>query len=121
MPAEFAAEPVTIPLANHLVRRTLTPITYEMNLDIAVSIEVVHAVDRPRAADLGKACGRLVTTAQESQLGLLAHGKATAFVGPAVLAWVTAYWGSQRAGMATILVFFAAGMALLWPLEESGR
>lgn len=48
-------------------------------------------------------------------------GKATAFVGPAVLAWVTAYWGSQRAGMATILVFFAAGMALLWPLPEAGR
>ena len=48
-------------------------------------------------------------------------GKATAFIGPALLAWVTAYWGSQRAGMATILVFFAAGMALLWPLDESGR
>jgi UMF1 family MFS transporter len=48
-------------------------------------------------------------------------GKATAFVGPAVLAWVTAYWGSQRAGMATILVFFAAGMALLWPLPEARR
>ena len=48
-------------------------------------------------------------------------GKATAFIGPAVLAWVTAYWGSQRAGMATILVFFAAGMALLWPLDEAGR
>ena len=48
-------------------------------------------------------------------------GKATAFVGPALLAWVTAYAGSQRAGMATILVFFAAGMALLWPLPEPGR
>ena len=48
-------------------------------------------------------------------------GKATAFVGPALLAWVTTLAGSQRAGMATILVFLAAGMALLWPLPEPGR
>ena len=48
-------------------------------------------------------------------------GKATAFIGPALLAWVTALAGSQRAGMATILVFLAAGMALLWPLPEPGR
>ncbi|MCZ6608166.1 MAG: MFS transporter [Alphaproteobacteria bacterium] len=40
-------------------------------------------------------------------------GKATAFIGPALLAWVTALFHSQRAGMATILVFFIAGLALL--------
>ncbi|MDJ0894167.1 MAG: MFS transporter [Alphaproteobacteria bacterium] len=40
-------------------------------------------------------------------------GKATAFVGPAVLAWATLAFDSQRAGMATILVFFAAGLGLL--------
>ncbi|MBC8339983.1 MAG: MFS transporter [Rhodospirillales bacterium] len=46
--------------------------------------------------------------------GLFAlSGKATAFLGPALLAWVTALFESQRAGMATILVFFAAGLALL--------
>lgn len=40
-------------------------------------------------------------------------GKATAFLGPFVFATATAYAGTQRAGMATILVFFALGAALL--------
>ena len=34
-------------------------------------------------------------------------------MGPALLAWVTLAFDSQRAGMATILVFFALGLALL--------
>ena len=40
-------------------------------------------------------------------------GKATAFLGPALLAWVTVAFDSQRAGMATILVFLAVGLAVL--------
>ncbi len=51
--------------------------------------------------------------------GLFAlSGKATAFLGPALLAWVTAYSGTQRAGMATILIFFAVGGAVLWTVKE---
>ena len=46
--------------------------------------------------------------------GLFAlSGKATAFMGPAVLGWVTASTNSQRWGMATILVFFAIGLWLM--------
>lgn len=45
-------------------------------------------------------------------------GKATAFVGPFVVATVTGWTGSQRAGMATILVFLVAGMALMWPVRD---
>lgn len=45
-------------------------------------------------------------------------GKATAFIGPLVLGWVTVAADSQRAGMATILVFFALGAVLLWPLSD---
>ncbi|MGH6946799.1 MAG: MFS transporter [Kiloniellales bacterium] len=44
-------------------------------------------------------------------------GKATAFVGPALVGWVTYLAGSQRLGMATILAFFLVGMVLLWPLK----
>ena len=40
-------------------------------------------------------------------------GKATAFMGPALLAWVTVAFNSQRAGMATIIVFFVVGLVLL--------
>jgi len=40
-------------------------------------------------------------------------GKATAFLGPAFLAWTTLTFDSQRAGMATILIFFGLGFTLL--------
>ncbi len=45
-------------------------------------------------------------------------GKATAFVGPALVGWVTLWAGSQRAGMATIVAFFVVGLVLLLPLRE---
>lgn len=48
-------------------------------------------------------------------------GKATAFLGPALLAWVTAATGSQRAGMATILVFFIVGLILLRQVPDARR
>ncbi|MEO5335401.1 MAG: MFS transporter [Magnetospirillum sp. WYHS-4] len=44
-------------------------------------------------------------------------GKATAFLGPALLGMVTTAFASQRAGMATILVFFAVGLLLLLPVR----
>lgn len=46
-------------------------------------------------------------------------GKATAFVGPAVLAAVTQVTSSQRAGMATILAFFAVGALVLASVDGS--
>jgi len=45
-------------------------------------------------------------------------GKVTAFLGPALVGWVTFWADSQRWGMATILLFFLAGLALLWPLAD---
>ena len=45
-------------------------------------------------------------------------GKVTAFVGPALVGWVTFAAGSQRAGMATILPFFVIGAALLLLVKE---
>lgn len=45
-------------------------------------------------------------------------GKATAFLGPAIVGWTTYLADSQRAGMATILIFFLAGLILLWPLRD---
>lgn len=53
--------------------------------------------------------------------GLLAlSGKATAFLGPAVLGWVTALTQSQRAGMATILLFWLAGLLLMSLVRDQG-
>ena len=40
-------------------------------------------------------------------------GKATAFLAPALLAWTTAAFDSQRAGMSTLIIFLLLGMALM--------
>jgi len=48
-------------------------------------------------------------------------GKATAFVGPAVLGWVTVLADSQRIGMATILPFFIVGLWLILGVREDVR
>jgi MFS transporter, UMF1 family len=49
-----------------------------------------------------------------AHFGLFAlSGRITGFMGPAVLAAVTTATGSQRAGMATVLVFLALGAAIL--------
>ena len=78
----------------------------------------------------GPMLGLFVGPAQAASRSMMAHmapagmrtamfglyalsGKATAFLGPALLGWVTALAGSQRWGMATILVFFLLGMAVL--------
>ncbi len=45
-------------------------------------------------------------------------GKATAFIGPALLGWITVAMGSQRWGMATVIVFFVAGALLLLRVVE---
>lgn len=51
--------------------------------------------------------------------GLFAlSGKVTAFLGPAVLATVTAAFASQRAGMATVLVFISVGALILMTVKS---
>ncbi|WEX74293.1 MFS transporter [Sinorhizobium numidicum] len=61
---------------------------------------------------------------QGEMFGLLAlSGKATAFVGPALVGWVTYLTGSQRLGMATIVVFFAIGLIIMLtvPADSASR
>ncbi len=44
-------------------------------------------------------------------------GRITAFMGPWLLGTMTLYFGSQRVGMATVLVFFAIGGIVLLPVQ----
>ncbi len=54
--------------------------------------------------------------------GLFAlSGKATAFLGPALLGWTTLAFDSQRAGMATILLFLVLGLVLFLKVVEPAR
>ena len=51
---------------------------------------------------------------QTEMFGLYAlTGKATAFLGPMALGWVTLAYQSQRVGMATVLAFFVVGLITL--------
>ena len=45
-------------------------------------------------------------------------GKAAAFLGPLALGWATLAFESQRAGMATILVFFLIGLVMMLNVRE---
>jgi len=54
--------------------------------------------------------------------GLLAFsGKATAFVGPLLVGWVTGLFDSQRAGMSVIVVFLAIGFLLMLSVPPAKR
>lgn len=48
-------------------------------------------------------------------------GKVTAFIGPFLFGTATVWFGSQRAGMATILVMFVVGGLLLLRVREPAR
>jgi len=63
---------------------------------------------------------RLAPKGEEAEFfGLFAFsGKATAFLGPAMVAVVTAISGNQRAGLASLLVLLLAGAAGLVPVVE---
>jgi UMF1 family MFS transporter len=65
--------------------------------------------------------GRIAPAELRTEMfGLYAlSGKVTAFMGPFFLGTITYWTGSQRLGVATILVFFIVGMALLLPLDEA--
>jgi UMF1 family MFS transporter len=46
-------------------------------------------------------------------------GKVTSFIGPLLIGAITAVTASQKAGMAVLVVFFAAGLALLMRVRET--
>jgi len=57
-----------------------------------------------------------------AHFGLFAlSGRITGFLGPAVLAAVTEASGSQRAGMATVVVFLGVGLAILATVRDPPR
>jgi UMF1 family MFS transporter len=103
---------------------------------LGAAILVAH--DKTQFWILGSALGVFFGPIQAASRSLMAHlspaevrtemfglyaltGKATAFLGPMVLGWATLASGSQRVGMATVLVFFIAGLALLLRVRDPRR
>lgn len=74
----------------------------------------------PNQAASRSLMGRFVPAERKNEFyGLFAFsGKATAFVGPFLLGELTRHFGSQRAGMTVVLVFFVIGLALLHRMDE---
>lgn len=59
---------------------------------------------------------------RNEMFGLFAFsGKATAFVGPLLVGWMTALFDSQRAGMSVIFVLLGIGFLLMLGVPEAGR
>ena len=82
-------------------------------LGLGVFIGPAQAASRTLAA-------RLTPPDMAGQVyGLYAFtGKSIAFFGPLAFALATSLFDSQRAGVATILFFWVAGMALLMKVRE---
>jgi UMF1 family MFS transporter len=87
---------------------------------------------------LGSAIGIFIGPAQSASRSLMAHlappaqrtemfglfaltGKVTAFLGPALVTVLTATFDSLRVGMTAILLLFALGLLILWPLKAPPR
>lgn len=75
----------------------------------------------PNQAASRSLLGRFVPPDKENEFfGFFAFsGKAASFLGPLMLGWVTALFASQRAGIATVLLFFVVGGALLLRVDEA--
>ena len=75
----------------------------------------------PNQAASRSLMGRFVPRNKENEFfGLFAFsGKATAFLGPLLLGELTRVFASQRVGIATILLFFLAGLLILLYVDEA--
>ncbi len=102
---------------------------------IVLGAAALLVTDKTAFWAIGMALGIFVGPAQAASRSLMARlapadmrtemfglyalsGKATAFLGPLAFAFATDLFDSQRAGMATILVFLALGLSLLLPVRE---
>ena len=75
----------------------------------------------PNQAASRSLLGRFVPASKETEFfGFFAlSGKAIAFLGPAMMGFFTTLFGTQRAGVAVLLLFFIAGGLLLLRVDEA--
>lgn len=85
-----------------------------------VAGSVVGLLMGPNQSASRSLMGRFVPDDKESEFfGFFAFsGKATAFIGPSMLAWMTTAFESQRIGISVVLVLFAIGGLLLVRVDE---
>jgi UMF1 family MFS transporter len=74
----------------------------------------------PNQAASRSLMGRFVPREREAEFfGFFAFsGKLTSFAGPLLLGWTATHFATQRAGIASILLFLVVGAILLAPVDE---
>jgi UMF1 family MFS transporter len=110
---------VAISLVGLMVATTLAVLaTSKAELWVAGTLLGIFA--GPNQSASRSLMGRFVPPAAENEFfGFFAFsGKLTAFVGPFLLGVLTEATGSQRVGASVVLVMFAIGLVLLWPVDE---
>jgi UMF1 family MFS transporter len=113
---------ILIALAGLLVFGTIALVAtakatfWAVGLAVGIFVGPAQSASRTLMARLAPADKRT------EMFGLYAFtGKATAFLGPFLFGTATYVFGTQRAGMATILVMFVVGAVLLWQVQEPRR
>lgn len=98
---------LTIPVVIVLFAESLT-MFWVFGMLLGVFVGPVQAASRSYLARVAPA------ELRNEFFGLFAFsGKATAFAGPLLVGWITAIFGSQRAGMSVIVVMLIAGFLLM--------
>lgn len=99
---------------------TLLAVFAQSQLWFWVAAVVVGLLAGPNQSASRSLMGRFVPDDKENEFyGFFAFsGKATAFLGPLLLGQFTNIFESQRAGVATVLVFFVVGALLLMAVNE---
>jgi UMF1 family MFS transporter len=102
-----------VPGTGMLLARSLT-VFWGCGLVLGVFVGPVQAASRSYLA-------RVAPPSLRNQMfGLYAFsGKATSFLGPLLVGWLTVLAGSQRVGMSVIMVFLALGFLLLLTVPRS--
>ncbi len=74
----------------------------------------IRAGDGPETPDVGHAAVLPVFDRDRAVALIALSGRATAFIGPALIAVVTAATGSQRLGVSPVILLFLIGLVLLY-------
>jgi UMF1 family MFS transporter len=113
---------ILLSLAGLLVFGTIALVATEKSTFWAVGLAVGTFVGPAQSASRTLMARLSPADRRTEMFGLYAFtGKATAFLGPFLFGTATLLFGTQRAGMATILVMFVIGAALLWQVREPRR
>lgn len=113
---------VLIALAGLILSAGLAVIAPDRNWLWAAGIGIGLFVGPVQASSRALMARMAPETEAAGHFGLFAlSGRATAFLGPAAVAAMTALAGSQRLGIATIILFLGAGFALLLGVRTPDR